>query len=537
MGSVWTCNECILRQLNEVFDTLKDPPASEIEDILMPSSSKRSSEAVELEERADGERPKRQRATTGRRLRGHRIQVSDLNVAEIDAVVWHNAAGRFAASVEDLSLHGARLRFSASEGDESLFPGDRLERVLLTLSGTPLYSGPARVRRASDEDESRVVGVEFEEDGVDLDVVYRVDNRTTFSERLRQASEATPKIDPKFRLWVSEFADHLATVKAFADAEERQLDALDRRSREATLVDYVEEARPPFVERMLAAELELHELVNGFNEEEHAAHRRHYNQRIYPYLQESLFLRRAMDKPMGYAGDYEMMNMLYRDHTEGHSLFAWLMNAYGINVRAAESVRNRRNLLTEAIVEALEGSDSERVRIASVGCGPAYEIQRLLEQRPHLGKKMEIVLIDQEPSAIAFCERMLAPLIARTGVKAHVVKESIRRLIAHPSLQTALGTCDLIYSAGLFDYLDEKAFVHLARTLVGSLSDRGHLLVGNFAIGQPSRWFMEYCSEWFLIHRTPEQLLSLGEAAGASRNTMSIMAEPSGINLFLDVRR
>ena len=503
----------------------------------MPSSTKGSSEAVELEAQADGERQPRPRATTGRRLRGHRIQVSDLNVAEIDAVVWHSAAGRFAASVEDLSLHGARLRFPASEQDESLFPGDRLERVLLTLNGTPLYAGTARVRRASDENETRVVGVEFEEEGVDLDLVYRVENRTTFSERFQQATESNPKINPEFRLWVSEFADHLGAVKAFADNEERQLEASDRRSREAALEDYVEEARPAFVERMLAAELELHELVNGFTEDEHAVHRRHYNQHIYPYLCESLFLRRAMDKPMGYAGDYEMMNMLYRDHAEGNSLFAWLMNAYGINVRAAQAVRNRRNLLTEAIIQASQGGDSDRVRIASVGCGPAYEIQRLLEQRPHLGNNLEIVLIDQEPRAIAFCERMLAPLIARTGVKAHVVKESIRKLIAHPSLQTALGTCDLIYSAGLFDYLDEKPFVHLARTLLGSLSDRGHLLIGNFAFGQPSRWFMEYCSEWFLIHRSPEQLLTLGEAAGASRDAMSIMAEPSGINLFLDVRR
>lgn len=502
------------------------------------SSSAKEAETTITPDVASAPEPKgRPRSTTGRRLRGHRLQVSELNISDVDAVLWHSAAGRFTASVEDLSLHGARLRFQIVEGDESFFPGDRLERVLLTLGGTPVYSGPARVRRTSSEADARVVGVEFEEDGVDLDVIYRAENRTTFADRFRQASEGSPKLDPKFRLWTSELADYLASVKAFADAEERQLDALDRRTREATLVDYTEEVRPAFVSRMLEAELELHEMVDGFSEEEHASHRRLYHQQIYPYLKESLFLRRAMDKPMGYAGDYEMMNMLYRDHAEGNSLFAWLMNAYGLNVRAAVAVRNRRALLTDAIVEALSGVDGRRARIASVGCGPAYEIQRLLEARPHLGKNMEIVLIDQEPRSIAYCERMLASLVATTGVKAHVVKESIRKLIAHPSLQTALGTCDLIYSAGLFDYLDEQPFTHLARTLLSSLGDNGHLLIGNFATGQPSRWFMEYCSEWFLIHRTPEQLMNFGEAAGASRQAMSVMAEPSGINLFLDIRR
>lgn len=502
----------------------------------MPRSNEKRSEALTLQERVT-ERQEGSRVVPAHRLRGNRVQVGDLNVAEIEARIWHNTSGRFPAFVEDLSLNGARLRMKAVNGEQSFFPGDRLDRVSLTLNGTPLYSGSAIVRRVSDNSGHRILGVELEDEGVDLDVLYRVESRATFAERFREAGNARLQIGPEFRVWVSELADYLRSVKAFADAEERQLDALDLKTRESILNDYFEEARPGFVDRMLAAESELHELVDGLSEEEHSLHRRHYNHQIYPYLKESVFLRRAMDKPMGYAGDYEMMNMIYRDHAEGSSLFAWLMNAYGVNVRAAQAVRNRRDLLAKVIVEAVESADSERVRIANVGCGPANEIQLLLAERPHLGKKLEIILIDQEPRSIAFCERMLTPLVRKTGVKAHVVRESIRKLIAHPSLQTALGTCDLVYSAGLFDYLDDRAFVHLARTLLSSLAERGHLVIGNFAIGQPSRWFMEYCSEWFLIHRTPQQMLDLGKAAGATSSGMTVITEPSGINLFLDVRR
>ena len=42
-----------------------------------------------------------------------------------------------------------------------------------------------------------------------------------------------------------------------------------------------------------------------------------------------------------------------------------------------------------------------------------------------------------------------------------------------------------MYSAGLFDYLEDKAFVHLARTLLSSLSEQGHLLIGNLRLGNP----------------------------------------------------
>ena len=34
---------------------------------------------------------------------------------------------------------------------------------------------------------------------------------------------------------------------------------------------------------------------------------------LHSFLKESPFLRRALEKPLGYAGDFEMMNMLYRD--------------------------------------------------------------------------------------------------------------------------------------------------------------------------------------------------------------------------------
>ena len=40
---------------------------------------------------------------------------------------------------------------------------------------------------------------------------------------------------PKIQTLGMEFADYLASVRAFADAEERQLDALDRRSPDSTL--------------------------------------------------------------------------------------------------------------------------------------------------------------------------------------------------------------------------------------------------------------------------------------------------------------
>ena len=42
----------------------------------------------------------------------------------------------------------------------------------------------------------------------------------------------------------------------------------------------------------------------------------------------SPFMHRIFAKPLGYAGDYEMVNMILRDPCEGSSLFAKLLNVF-----------------------------------------------------------------------------------------------------------------------------------------------------------------------------------------------------------------
>jgi len=47
---------------------------------------------------------------------------------------------------------------------------------------------------------------------------------------------------------------------------------------------------------------------------------------IHPLVLCSPFLYRTFQKPLGYAGDYEMVNMMTRDPYEGGSMFAKLVN-------------------------------------------------------------------------------------------------------------------------------------------------------------------------------------------------------------------
>src|SRR5262249_47508946 len=148
-----------------------------------------------------------------------------------------------------------------------------------------------------------------------------------------------------------------------------------------------------------------------------------------------------------------------------------------------------------------------------------------------------VALIDQEERSIAYCERTLTPLAARTGVRIHFVRESVRRLLTTRQLSETLGERELIYSAGLFDYMNDRSFSALISVLYGGLAPGGLLAVGNVAMKNPSRWAMEYFSEWFLIHRTEDDLLRLAQSLSPQPARLETTAEPLGVNLFLLAER
>lgn len=259
------------------------------------------------------------------------------------------------------------------------------------------------------------------------------------------------------------------------------------------------------------------------------------------FCRQAPLMRRALDKPLGYAGDYEMMNMLYRDPAEGESLFGKAWNICFAEEPAAVANRNRIAYLGALIRRTIADRADGRVRIASLGCGPARRSRCCSSSRRSSGRasrsRFEVALIDQEERAIEHCEHTLAPLAAATGARIHAIHERLRALMPRGSLSHKLGRCALIYSAGLFDYLEDRTFRRLVSVLFDALTPGGLVAVGNVAADNPSRWIMEYFTEWFVIHRAPADLLRLAGDVRRSATSMAVDSEPTGVNLFLRITR
>ena len=72
---------------------------------------------------------------------------------------------------------------------------------------------------------------------------------------------------------------------------------------------------------------------------------------------------------------------------------------------------------------------------------------------------------------------------------------------------------DLIYSAGLFDYLPDPTAVALIKAMVAHLKPGGLLSIGNFTRDSHGRGFMAGFMDWCLIYRNEDDLRRLVDAA------------------------
>ena len=270
------------------------------------------------------------------------------------------------------------------------------------------------------------------------------------------------------------------------------------------------------------------------------AHQAFCRQQLHPLLLCCPFMHRIFTKPLGYAGDYEMMNMIVRNEPEGSSLFARLLQSYILNQAPAIAVRNRVDYFVKQFVaETARVSASGRsANICSIGCGPAREVERFMIEQP-LSNHAHFRLLDFNDETLSYTGQRLNAAKRghqrRTSIT--LVKKPAQFLLKETG-DSALGEdrYDLIYCSGLYDYLNDRVIKVLNTRLYDRLRPGGMLIVTNFDPYNPIRHIMEFIFDWFLIHRDGKQLAALAPEQAVAEHS-EIRAELSGCNIFLETRK
>jgi SAM-dependent methyltransferase len=244
----------------------------------------------------------------------------------------------------------------------------------------------------------------------------------------------------------------------------------------------------------------------------------------------SRFAERAYYKPKGYAGDFLMMEMIYRNHPEGDGKLGVLVDSWYLNAAASRAVRSRRRLLAE-MLEQLCGQKlgaEGPLRILNLACGSNRELFDFLGRCPYT-ERIEAMCVDADTSALEYTNRHVNVFPHNAAIRLvsdNVVKWSLGRI------RHNFGLHDVIYSVGLTDYLDRRLFQALLARCYEHLKPGGTIIVGNFSYMNPNRVFMDQVLHWKLIHRDEEELRNLFAASPFGRQT-EIVAEEEGVNLFV----
>jgi SAM-dependent methyltransferase len=247
------------------------------------------------------------------------------------------------------------------------------------------------------------------------------------------------------------------------------------------------------------------------------------------FLHQDPFTRRSFQKPRGHAGDAVLVDYMYgmthpeHELAEASPLGRWIY-AYTTNTHAPRAVRRRMHLIAEMIDRL--SVEKGPARVLSVAAGHAREL--LFSHALAAGSLAEVVLFDQDPKALAEAGRAVA---SRALTQLH---GSILRLIAG---RYDLSGFDLVYTAGLFDYVDSRAGKKLTRAMFDMLKPGGLLLIGNFLTGIEDEGYMQSFMGWNLVFRTRDEIVGLAEGIEAGIASLRYFEESESNIGFLLLRK
>ncbi|WP_298429110.1 class I SAM-dependent methyltransferase [Ottowia sp.] len=164
-------------------------------------------------------------------------------------------------------------------------------------------------------------------------------------------------------------------------------------------------------------------------------------------------------------------------------------------------------------------------KILSVACGHLREVE--LSTHARAGDFDTFVAMDQDVESL----RTLQADYGTLGIQAcpASVRDLLKGRVA-PILQSP--PFDLIYAAGLYDYLDEEAARALTAMLFARLKPGGRLLVTNFMPDLPDSAYMEAMMDWWLIYRGDEDMRRLAPPGAAG---VRLFTDPDHAIVFMDL--
>lgn len=462
---------------------------------------------------------------------------------ENDVVGAGGPEGAFQGRLVRLSRHAAV--FELYEAAAPIRLSEHLSELTIHSAGRRAYHGPATVSSLIDTGACLLTEAQLDPQLFTVEFLATLSSEKTHDERFREFLEHWRQdtcLTPEFKIVIADLVSFLTELHGWTEQLEIAATSPTSNPTDDWRQQTVQEVAPQAHAALDELFNRFERLVDKLDPSTIPLHRQYTQKRLHPWVLTAPFAHRTYAKPLGYAGDYAMINMMLENPCQGSSLFAQLFNSWLLQQASAAAHRSRIQLLARKLLNTAAAATraGRRAQVYNLGCGPAREVFDFLAQS-QVSSQVDFVLVDMDVEALDYARETLQTQAARHGrsTRFTFLKRSMRDILRDAAAGKRLAShfdFDLVYCAGLFDYLSAPTCRQFIDLGYRSLRPRGDFLCTNVSPLNPNRGSMELILDWHLVYRDTAALLNLVPPSLAKAETR-VTTEDTGTNLLLELTK
>ena len=257
--------------------------------------------------------------------------------------------------------------------------------------------------------------------------------------------------------------------------------------------------------------------------------RKEFINRTHYMFSKSYFMNHARIWPKGYQGDYKILDGIYRNIPLSEGI-GYFMDYHFLQATLAKACRGR-------IVKSgkiLKSELLKRVKplFLDLGCGPCRDLFEMAKEIKKSEARVTCVDIDED--SLRFSLNRLS--YAGLGDQVRFRRYNVVRMINSGRNLREFGKQDIIYSAGVFNYLPDDIIPGLIASLYELLNPSGRLLIAfedvSRYVPREYHWIINWDG---LLQRNERDCRTLFKAAGFPDGMLETDRDETGVILFCSI--
>ncbi|MBC8549233.1 MAG: class I SAM-dependent methyltransferase family protein [Candidatus Brocadiales bacterium] len=251
--------------------------------------------------------------------------------------------------------------------------------------------------------------------------------------------------------------------------------------------------------------------------------REHFRECIYDLSIRGHLWHRGLVKPNGYAGDYVLLDSIYRNELNGSDAIGQELDRAFLTSPLAETVRCRKEALVKTLLEEIDVAGCGQVSFIDLACGPCRDVQDVLS-------KVQLVTpsfrcIDHDPAALQYASEVLGPLLMEDVQLEH---GNVLRISGCVTTYPRTS----VYSVGLIDYLGDRLASLAIRKWWKLVGNQGILVLTAKDRFTYDPTFYDWMADWKFVPRTEKNFVALLlSATGCSPKDVCLSRDKTGVSI------